>query len=906
MVWSKMIDEAEARGELKKANNNLAALFFPFLTRYFSRALCLCGQNRWRQFFLFLTSATMLLAQAQADSARCASPNLHASERAGELLRNEAAQQYVVTRQATDDDVKRLFSKGEAFYARQEYEEALAVFKQALATAQPQPSRNTISAITRYIANCLYALGQYEQALASYRQTWQLQQEAGDQAGSADTWLRLGHCHYALGDLDEAIDHYQQSLTLAKESRVAALMAEALSSIGLAWFVQGENELALEHYYQSLNHYATAGDKDGIAQALQNVGNANFRLQNYRLAFEAFQNAWFLLLESGRQDEAHEVLLAIGLVHFVQNNFPQALEACQQARSHFEASNDKPLLALALYRIGLVKYAENDFVAALSLAERAAALAVQGESHETLWRAQHEIGRAQLRLSQPDKARAAWLQSIATIEQMRAELRGNDTDSAVERTAPYLALVELLVDENNPVAAFAYAERAKAQTLWGILQGSRSRITKTLTPTEVAGEQDLRRAALALSVRLARARSKGNDETIVKRLRDQLQKTRAELATFTRQLYLRHPGLKVYRGEAPPIKASETYALLNDPGRALLEFVLTGQQVLLFVLTRGPQRRQLELNTYRLDAALLPEQVLEFRAQITSRDEGYAPLARALFDRLLKPAQPQLAGKTALTIVPDGILWALPFAALQSGDNRFWLEDCSLSFAGSVSALREMNKLVQTRRAGTAPSLLAIAPHDSDSAWLDKFRLAPAAQSRQAIPQWQAIYGATRSQVQIGEAARETNVQQTARSYSLVQFAAPAFISNYRPLYSFVVLSPVAAAKPKTDLLPLWKLTNWTLRAELLALPDAVVHPVERRSGNGFAGVSWAMFVAGSAAALVSQWQTEQPVLLTALHQQLQLRTPNALQKATIRLLQRSEYRHPIHWAGFVMLGAGK
>jgi CHAT domain-containing protein len=93
------------------------------------------------------------------------------------------------------------------------------------------------------------------------------------------------------------------------------------------------------------------------------------------------------------------------------------------------------------------------------------------------------------------------------------------------------------------------------------------------------------------------------------------------------------------------------------------------------------------------------------------------------------------------------------------------------------------------------------------------------------------------------------------------------------------------------------------LKAELLAFPDAIVLPVERRSGNGFTGVAWASYVAGSPAMLVSHWQAENTEWLTKFHQQAKARTPNALQQAMIKLLNSNEYRHPVHWAGFVALG---
>ena len=220
--------------------------------------------------------------------------------------------------------------------------------------------------------------------------------------------------------------------------------------------------------------------------------------------------------------------------------------------------------------------------------------------------------------------------------------------------------------------------------------------------------------------------------------------------------------------------------------------------------------------------------------------------------------------------------------------------------------MRETTRLARTRPAPTAPSLLAIAPTSLDAMWLDKLKLMPSPSAEQTAQSWQQLYGVTRGKLQIGPDAREPNVQTASSTSSIVHFAAPTLINNYRPLYSFVTLSPADATKPKTGLLPLWKLTNWNLRAELLALPDAVVLPAERRSGNGFTGVAWASYVAGSSGLLASQWPAENTEWLTTLHQQLRTRTPNALQQATMKLLQRPEFRHPVHWAGFAWLGTGK
>src|SRR5947207_15491191 len=75
---------------------------------------------------------------------------------------------------------------------------------------------------------------------------------------------------------------------------------------------------------------------------------------------------------------------------------------------------------------------------------------------------------------------------------------------------------------------------------------------------------------------------------------------------------------------------------------------------------------------------------------------GCADDARRLYGLLLKPAEGQLKGKTSLCIVPDGILWDLPFQALEPRDGHYLLEDYAISYAPSLSVLSEMSARKKT------------------------------------------------------------------------------------------------------------------------------------------------------------------------------------------------------------------
>jgi CHAT domain-containing protein len=80
-------------------------------------------------------------------------------------------------------------------------------------------------------------------------------------------------------------------------------------------------------------------------------------------------------------------------------------------------------------------------------------------------------------------------------------------------------------------------------------------------------------------------------------------------------------------------------------------------------------------------------------------------------------------------------------------------------------------------------------------------------------------------------------------------------------------------------------------------------------------GLSWAMFVAGAPATVVTQWKVESAGardLMLNFHRQL--RAPSAastasatkaeaLRQAALKLMKNPETSHPFYWASFVLVG---
>src|SRR5262249_44998090 len=194
----------------------------------------------------------------------------------------------------------------------------------------------------------------------------------------------------------------------------------------------------------------------------------------------------------------------------------------------------------------------------------------------------------------------------------------------------------------------------------------------------------------------AKAASKPDAERL-RRLESDLEKARLHYSELRGNLYAAHPELQSQRGQIEPISLSDAASLLPDDRSAILEFLVTEEKTYLFVLTRNwgekPAVPRLAVYTIDIKVSSLAQKAEQLRKELSARDLQFGTSAARLYDLLLRPAQAQLSGMTSLLIVPDGPLWNLPFQALRPRAGHYLLEDNAISYAPSLTILRETIRL---------------------------------------------------------------------------------------------------------------------------------------------------------------------------------------------------------------------
>ncbi len=804
---------------------------------------------------------------------------------------------------------------------RGEYETAMhyARLQQAVAERIGDP----VGVAAAWLNTGIVKFGQddHEGALEAANKALALYESLGLKRGMALALENLSNSYRSLGDLRRAFECTQKSLHLAEEENHRRGIMIALSELAIIYGHQNNAEQALAHQERALALAKELGDTLVIATVQHDVALQYMKMGDYQHALEMYRQLLKQTESFGDVAGAAMVRDQIGRIYAEQGRYEDALRYHKEAFAAFEATNTKHAVIVSLNNLSAVYLHQQNYTEALSLSERAVSLARERARKADVYVALTNLGYSQLGLNRLADARRTFSEAVSIVEDLRMQSAGG-----VEERQRYFeagmgahhGLLRVLVKENLPADALMLAERAKARALLDILQQGRVSIQKAMTAKEQEQERQLKSQLMQLNKQLGRVKQADKpDAARVAEVETQLDKARLNYEAFQNALYATHPELKTQRGEAPVINAQELARLLPNASTVLLEYLVTDEQTYLFAITRPAENTepQIQVYTMPIERAELAKQIESFRQQLANRDLGFRASAVKLYETFLKPAQAQLRGKTNVIIAPDNSLWDMPFQALVNGSGRFLIEDASVTYAPSLTVLREMTK--RRMNQSEPRTLLALGNPVSNPETAKRNGLtmrdggvAQLPESAEEVKALGRLYGASRSKVYVGAEAREDRVKSEAGTAGILHFSTHGTLNNAAPMYSYLTLAEVG---PNDDgLLEAWELMQLDLKADLAVLSACETARGRIGAGEGVIGFSWAMFIAGVPSTVVSQWKVDSAStrdLMVNFHRSLISQSrptkTNALRQAALKLMRNPETSHPFYWAGFVLVGDG-
>ncbi len=795
------------------------------------------------------------------------------------------------------------------------YNKALEIRRKTLGENHPH-----VGAVYHNIGLIYDEQGDYNRALSYYTQSLNIDRRVKGETHSdiAASYHNIGSVHQQKKQYDTALDYYQKAIAIWEQVLPAEHPHIAMSyhNIGVAYQVKGDVSTALKYHEKAL----------GLLQV--NLGEMHLETAN--------------------------VYGSLGDDYMALDDPPRAMNYYRKALGIYQSilGAHHPSVALTYEKIGEIHAALQQHLAALGYYQRALVLLIDGfddltiSSNPSLEGITNDYSVVRVLML---KARALreqafqtsgadgknWLdRSLETyhllsglIDRIRTSYKEKDsklflTNESAEiyeeavLTAFYLHGISGTKDYF--AAGFEFAEKNRAAVLLAAMQEVRARQFSGIPDSLLAQEKSLKNALSYYDRQIAG----GTDSARLADWQQEMFRLNGEYRRFIGALEKNYPGyhrLKYGVNNAGIADVQERLSV----DEMLLEYVVSDEDIFIFIISAS------DVDWIKLEKPpLLAQRVRQVHFGLTSNDYFiYTRYARQLYEVLLAPIAGQIAGKS-LIIVPDNILYLIPFETLLSEDISGKRRDfATLPYLDQAHQIRYSYSATifstPSWQAPAAAKFIGYAPFArgaenpaiaSENLFAD---FAPARRSMARLPdsereirQIQALFDANHFSTDIlfeTDANEHHLKSEQLVNYRYVHLATHAAVDAAFPQLSAVYLTGEDEAE-EDGALYAGEIYQLHLNADLVVLSACETGSGQLVRGEGIVGMTRGFFYAGAKNLLVSLWpvnDTSTSHLMIEFYREMLAGKPKsaALQQAKKNLRENQRFSSPFYWSPFVLIG---
>lgn len=490
--------------------------------------------------------------------------------------------------------------------------------------------------------------------------------------------------------------------------------------------------------------------------------------------------------------------------------------------------------------------------------------------------------------------------------------------------------------------AIQVLQRLQADTVKAV--GSRTAIRYAAAdPLVSAAVADLQRAEAAagdVRLQLAEEVEKAPEQKDSQRQRQLAERYRdlsGQAADLRRQLGRDFPGFQALLSPQPPTVADIRSRLGDD--EAFLTIAIGPTFGLAGLVTPTAMLAE----RIDLSAATVDDMVRQLRDGMVIRGGKVSPydhaLANRLYRKLFGPLEPALSNIRHIDLAVSGALSSFPLAALEietpatDGGRPVWLIDrFALSNWPSAGAFHILHAAGRNSRASRA--FFGLGAPRFEAPWGgggasglcrgDRPFPSEALASLPALPdsatelaRVAALFQAGADDVLTGDQATEINLRRhSLDQYRVLYFATHGLLANElrcQPEPGLALAPPPVPATTRSQdgLLEASEIAGLRLDADLVVLSACNTAVNDGRfGGDGLVSLADVFFHAGARSVLASHWSVPSNSTMTLMDELFSRHAASplagyaeSLRQAQLVLINNPKTQHPVHWAGFSLIG---
>ena len=675
-----------------------------------------------------------------------------------------------------------------------------------------------------------------------------------------------------------------------------------------------------------------------LSVGLNNLGTISHRQALYSGINEDFFKAlnYFedsLELARKMNDVRTEVraLNNIGNVYLDLKKYNNALMYLRRGHFRSELVNDEEAVSMILNNIGnahlslnMINEAEKSFIKAVDLGKKLS-------RGEILWEACFGLGRCYERKGQYSDAVFYYKMAIGIIDRIRSQITVDTYKSSFARNKQkvYESLIRLLFklqkNENTEYLKeiFYVVESAKARAFLESLGESKVNLQERLTP-----EMKEQEKSISNKISFAIRKLTGEELAVNQRmdLLRELKKAEDDYSLLLQKIRIEVP--EVANMVAPvPCRLEDVQDRIIDNNTALIEYFLGEKESYVFFITKNnvwfhylPGREEIwkSLKAYLKALATRPEG--EFQGLKASR---------RLAKELLCPDLWNFSDSiNSLIIIPDGVLYYLPFETLSLDSSKknaaadFLVSKYRISYAPSSSSLlflaRKTNRNYskdllalgnpaytwngKTNKKNMIPSEILKEVYLNEG-----FDLASLPYSEREVKRISKFFHKRKRDIYLNHRASEKSIKNlTLDGYQILHFACHAILDERFPSRSALVLSKEDSLD-EDGFLQVSEIYNLRMASDLVILSACQTGRGRLEKGEGVLGLPRIFFYSGAKSVLSTLWRIDDKSTSAFMSYFYGFLSQGKSKTQSLRLAKlkmiKSSYTHPFYWAAFVLNG---
>jgi len=832
-------------------------------------------------------------------------------------------------------EIYQLYQEGKSRRQKMDYAGSLASFERAIVLARKIRCPELELKCLRQASLVFYDQNEMEKYRAFNEKGLRMARLLSHGLEEGRFLNNIGLYYLEKRDLLASFNILNKASLLLETEGTKADVADNLYNLGLAISFLGFYDRAIKYFRRAMEIDKELGkteayifDLNNIGLCLLNKGRINHDLTPVREAITYFREALHLSEENKLIKRKTMVLNNLANALFLLGERDEALSCIKTGLELSKKINDIYQQIVINDTLGSF-YTQSDPQKALDHLFQSLHLSLKSPAYKDEWTLYYHIGRSYESLKAYDLAVEFYNKSINLIEILRRKIDYDFYQVGFLRNKQEVfdALIRVkkkVYDEQNNSARkeelFNCIERTKAKSFLYTLN------SPDLNPGTLIDETENESVELKGEIYDLFSRI----ESFKKREETQFDILRREDLSLTLAAERRREAPNANPIEEKWISLKEIQEKLLDEDTAILEYYLADWGSLAIIVTK---------NDFQI-IDLLP------RKSIEDSVTGYAKLisnppiknlsgedtARRIYREIFKPVEDRFPpGLKNLIIVPDGLLYCLPFEALmRDNDNQaeYLVERYNIVYAPSISALNIlMGRKNQFEKEDK--DILAIGYPQYELFFKEKknqknidlkristnmllqnnLQISSLPYTKKEIRTITSLFPQEKRDIYLGEKASEGAVKNSPLDkYKIIHFACHGYLDEGFPFRSALILTP-EPERGEDGFLQAHEISELKLRARLVVLSacQSARGPLEK--AEGILSLNRVFFTCGARAVISSLWKVNDRAssdLMGYFYRQLKQGTSIAAALRTAkRKMLTSRFKHPFYWAGNVLSGDG-